>query len=384
MKLACTLIFKELWHRKIGFLLSLVAAIAAVGLCVAMVITQDAAARETRIVTRNVGHNVRIVPRAVDVFVYHQRDYSPHTMPEDYLDKIASQKNISYGQLEARLVREIEINGKTIRLVGLAPIRIPPGQGKKKPMSVAIESGTIHVGHDVSKLLNVKKGDSVELQDRDWKVARVAPNHDNEKDITIFALLSDVQAALDLPGQISEIRAMDCTRCDTTVENPLVILRDELEAMLPQAQVLRDADRANQRASLRQMIEEYSSFIIAALLLVSAGWIGMLAVTNVRERTGEIGLLRALGYGSSLIGGMVLGRAALIGVIGAALGYLLGCYLATSYGAEYFPTTAKAIKSQPVLLAWAMLAAPLLAMIASFIPAALAVSQDPAVALRHE
>ncbi|REJ70360.1 MAG: hypothetical protein DWQ31_01475 [Planctomycetota bacterium] len=177
---------------------------------------------------------------------------------------------------------------------------------------------------------------------------------------------------------------MDCTRCDTTVENPLVILRDELEAMLPQAQVLRDADRANQRASLRQMIEEYSSFIIAALLLVSAGWIGMLAVTNVRERTGEIGLLRALGYGSSLIGGMVLGRAALIGVLGAALGYLLGCYLATSYGAEYFPTTAKAIKSQPMLLAWAMLAAPLLAMIASFIPAALAVSQDPAVTLRHE
>jgi len=386
VNLAGTLILKELWHRKVSFLLSLMAAVAAVAICVAIGITQDAAQRETRRATRDGGSNVRIIPKEADRFEFHELGYSSVTMPEDYVEKLASQKNISFNHLIARLAQKIEIKDQPIRMVGMAPARHPPGHPKKSPMGYSITAGEIYVGHAVGELLGVKKNDQIELEGlpgKTWKVARVQPEQGTRDDVSILALLSDVQTAFDMQGRINEIEAIDC-RCETTEQNPLLALRDEMESILPQAQVVHDAKLSNVRARQRQMMEKYSKFIIATLLIVSAAWIGVLAVINVRERTSEIGLLRALGYGSGLISSLILGRALLIGLLGAALGFLIGGYMATSYGPQFFPVTANAIKLQPIMLGYALLAAPLLAMLASFIPAALAVNQDPAVTLRQE
>lgn len=392
---AAVLIFKEIKHRKVSFLLALLAAVAAVALCVGLVIMQDAAARETRRVTRDAGSNIRIIPKAADPFVYHELGYSKETMPEAYLDTMAKAKDISYNHLIAQLIREIEVAPgkgakveepgvkKKVRLIGMAPTRNPPGHKKKSKMGYAIPTGELYVGHAVGKFLGVKKGGEIELLGRSWKIARVQPEKGTVDDISIMALMSDVQAATDTKGQISEIKAIDCL-CLTADENPLLVLRKEIETMLPEAQVLHDSELSDVRARQRQMMDSYSPFIISSLLIVSAAWIGVLAVINVRERTSEIGLFRALGYGSGFISMLVLGRALLIGLFGALVGYFIGCFLATSYGPEFFRVTAKAIKAQPALLGWAVIAAPLLAMLASFIPAALAVNQDPADTLRQE
>jgi ABC-type lipoprotein release transport system permease subunit len=73
-----------------------------------------------------------------------------------------------------------------------------------------------------------------------------------------------------------------------------------------------------------------------------------------------------------------------VGILAALLGCAGGFYLALLCGPEMFPITAKALRADWSLFGWALLAAPLLAMLASFIPAALAVSHDPAVTLRED
>jgi putative ABC transport system permease protein len=105
---------------------------------------------------------------------------------------------------------------------------------------------------------------------------------------------------------------------------------------------------------------------------------------NVRERRLEIGILRALGYGSSKIAGLFLAKAVLLGIVGAVLGYLIGSTLAAQYGPDIFKVTAQAIQTMPSLLLWAAVAAPAFAALASFIPAMIAIAQDPAVILREE
>tara|TARA_E500000331_G_C16634628_1_gene445849 strand:- start:122 stop:514 length:393 start_codon:yes stop_codon:yes gene_type:complete len=127
----------------------------------------------------------------------------------------------------------------------------------------------------------------------------------------------------------------------------------------------------------------YSPFVILVLILASAAWLGVLAAINVRERVGEIGLLRALGYGGATIGFLILGRAVLVGLCAALLGFAIGTIMTLTFGPEIFPETAGAIRSDYQLLVIVLVAAPLIALLASFIPAAWAINHDPAVTLRE-
>lgn len=383
MKLVGSLIFKELWHRKVSFALSLIAAIAAVALCVAIAITQSAAQNETRRTTRDIGSNIFIIPKTADEFEYYNTGFAETTMPEETVHQMAKAPNISYNHLIATLTQEIKIGDHTVRFVGLSGALHPPGRRKKSKMGFAIKQNHVYVGYRIAEVLAAKKNEKVQFLDRQWTVQRIEPEKGTVEDITIFGLLSDAQEALNLPGRINEIKAIDCL-CLTADQEPVKILREQLDEILPEAKVYHIAAIADARAKQRQMMDLYSPFLIAVLVVVSAAWLGVLAAINVGARINEIGLLRALGYGAGTISALVLGRAALIGLLGALLGYAIGCALAINVGPAYFPMTANAIRAQPALLGWALLGAPLLAMLASFIPASLAVSHDPAVTLRQE
>jgi putative ABC transport system permease protein len=114
-------------------------------------------------------------------------------------------------------------------------------------------------------------------------------------------------------------------------------------------------------------------------------WIGVLAATNVRDRRQEIGLLRALGYDTSGILRLFLGKAMLVGLFGAIAGFLLGTGLGLQFGPRIFEITARIIlRPEPSLLGFSCILAPLFAVIASLIPAAIAVTYDPAATLGEQ
>ena len=105
---------------------------------------------------------------------------------------------------------------------------------------------------------------------------------------------------------------------------------------------------------------------------------------NVRQRHEEIGIMRALGYGSGRISLLFLGRSAAIGFAGALLGFAVGTVLALNFGPDIFKTTAQAMKPEYVWLAWLLVLAPAFAAVSSLIPTVSAVTWDPATALRKE
>ena len=105
---------------------------------------------------------------------------------------------------------------------------------------------------------------------------------------------------------------------------------------------------------------------------------------NVRERQVEIGTLRALGYGSGTIASLFIGKAVLIGVVGALIGFAGGAALAGSFGPEIFKIPSTAFRVQWMLLPIAAVAASVACALASLVPAMLAVTRDPAEVLRGE
>ncbi len=377
-----SLIVKEARHRWMTFSLSILAVTAATAVCVGFQLLWKASARETRRVTRDLGFNLRLIPRETDLSQYLSEGYARPTMPESLLARLQVNDRLNYNHLVATLHQPIEVQGQQAILTGLAPEYCPPGQ-KKPPMSPLMQRGTAQVGHHLSNALNLDRGDTLTVKGVGLEVVRVMPEAGTRDDLRIVTSLKDAQTILDLPGRINEIQAIDCL-CMTASENPLGILREDIESQLPEAKVVLDSIKADARAKQRQMIENYAALAMPMVLAVAAILVSVLTMANVRARTSEIGIMRALGFGSTTVAGLFLGKALWFGLLGGVLGYLVGTALALVYGPSLFPVTAKAIRPDRNLLYWALALAPLFAMVATLVPTMIAVRKDPADTLRQE
>jgi ABC-type lipoprotein release transport system permease subunit len=376
------LIFKEFIHRKINSLLSLLAIVMAVALFVSFFTTGEASKRETTRLMRDMGFNLRIIPKETDMDKFWAAGFSEYTMPEEYVNRFASNKNFAYNHLTAILQKRVSWRDTDVILTGISPEEVSlPGE-RKSPMNFRIEPGTVYIGFELARSLEIKKGDAIDISGKSFVVARCLPESGSDDDIRIYGNLRDVQNLLNMDGKINEIKALDCI-CPIPGKASLTILREQLTSLLPNAKVIQIQSIATAREKQRLTVEKYFAFIMPFVLVVCAVWIGALAMMNVRERRNEIGIMRALGYSSTKIASLFLGKAIVIGLIGAAVGFGIGTGLALSYGPDIFKVTAKMIKPVYSLLYWSIIIAPAFAALSSFIPAMVAVTQDPAFTLRE-
>ncbi len=376
------LIFKEIIHRKINFILGLLAVLIAVALFISFFTAGQASSRETTRLMRDMGFNLRIIPKKTDMSKFWMAGFSEHTMPEEYIDTFASQKGISYNHLVATLQTKILWRDVEVILTGLEPERCPPGR-EKPPMAVEIKQGPAYIGYELAQRLELKKGSTIDIRGKTLTVAKTLSESGGVDDIRIQCHLRDAQDILNLKGQINEIKAIDCL-CFALTDDPLAILREELAAVLPEAKTIQMKPMAAARAQTRQLVRNVFAVIMPIVVVACGAWIGVLAIMNVRDRQQEIGIMRALGYDSGRITLLFLGKAVIIGLLGAAAGFFIGTAMALNFGPGIFKVTAKAIKPEYVWFAWSLIVAPVFSAVSSFIPAMIAITYDPAVTLREE
>jgi putative ABC transport system permease protein len=374
-------IIKESIHRRINFILSLLAMVVAVSLFVAFHTSGTASKRETVRLMRDLGYNLRIIPKSADKIEFLANGYTSETMPEENVDIILAQGGLTYNHLLAVLHKRITWQDKEAILTGLAAEQCPSGKGKSS-MIFQIKEGDLYIGYQLAVSLGIKKGDNVNLKGQDFRVERCLAESGSDEDIRIYAHLRDVQNILNMPGRINEIKALECL-CASAGKDTMESMRAQLESVMPSAEVLRLSTIYSARKRQRMMSERYFDYIMTLVLLVCAVWIGSLAMANVRERQVEIGVMRALGYGSGSIAALFLGKAALIGIVGGTIGFYTGTALAVYFGANMFHATAGALRPEYGLLLVSLLAAPVFAAMASLIPVAVAVAQDPAEVLKE-
>ena len=377
-----SLILKEMLHRKVNFLLSLLAVVTAVGFFVAFSTTGTASQNETTRIQRDIGYNLRIIPKEADMDQFWSEGYCDATLPADSVDRFTQQQGISYTHLLATLQRKIKWRDRTVLLTGIAS-EVSTEEKKKSPMIFEIEPGKSYVGFHLAQSLGLEQGNEIEIEGRKFRVERVLRETGSVDDIRIYTSLGDAQEILNQPGRINEIKALECLCRDPNRES-IDILREELTKILPEAQVVKIEAIAKARESQRLMLEGYFALVMPIVVVVCAIWIGTLAMVNTRERKNEIGIMRALGYQSGRIAALFLGKAVLIGLMGAVLGFALGTWVALTFGPGIFKITAKSLAPNYQLLKFALLAAPPFAALSSFIPAMVAVTDDPAVTLREE
>ncbi len=376
------LVLKEILYRKLNFILALLALVVAVSLFVSFFSLSQALKRETIRLTRDMGFNLRIISDKTDMNEFWLTGYSDNTMPQDYLKQLISFKDISYAHLTATLYHKIVWNDQEVILTGISPEFEPSGR-KKTAMLFSVAPGTVYIGYQLAKQFNLQPGDSIELEGTQMKIAKTLAETGTAEDIKIYLELSELQILLHMENKVNEIKAINCL-CLAEGVDPIDYLREQLEEILPQTQVVMNKTIAQARKRQRHTIDNYFSMVLPVIIFVCLIWVGVLAMINVNERKKEIGIYKALGFQPFNIAWLFISKSLILGIVASLIGFGLGNVMAFRFGPRIFKITGDSMQVDPTLLWWSLLVAPLCAMIATLIPALLASFQDPAKILRLE
>lgn len=355
---------------------------------------------EMRKITLGLGFNIVVLSGDEDLQQFTLSGVPAGTMPESHVDKLSNSKLVKINHLLPIVTREIEWpeTGKTIVLTGTRGEVPIAHKAMKKPLQDQVPQGTMIVGYQLAQQLDLKPGSKTTLLEREFTVGKVRQELGDVQDSTVWINLAEAQEMLGMQNLVNAILALECN-CQAV--DRIAEVRDELAGILPGTQVIERGSKALARAEARTkaktMAEEskqraetqlgeqqrFAGVLVPAVLLSAGLWIGLLCFLNVRTRSAEVGILRAIGVKSRQVVAMFLGKAVLIGCVGAVLGLLLGLTVVWGLPTEAVtkPIT-QYLSWQDVLLA--LLLAPLLSAIASWIPAVLAARRDPAVVLQGE
>ena len=416
-----TLVIKEIKRRKLNFflgLLSVVFAVTTVAGALTMLQVHDHKTNEIitekeaetgermalleddyRKIMKKLGFNLLILPKDQNISDLFANDFASKLMPESYVDSLAASHSMLIRHLLPSLQQKIEWPEKrrTIILIGIRGEVPFLHKDPKEPMMIAVPKGTMVIGFELHDKLGLKQGDEVKLLGRKFKVGKCNEPRGNKDDITIWINLQEAQELLNKQGKINAILAL---KCFCSGGNQAQV-REEVQSVLPGTQVIerggkvlvraeararaakeaQDAIQAEKRHrnKLRNQLEKFAAILVPLVLLSSALWITFLFIGNVSERKSEIGILRAVGVKEKFIMRLFLLKALLIGFFGAVIGYFLGLGIGSVWGGLFSFSLLNLY-----LFLLVLLCAPLLSLLAAYIPAAMAARQDPAEVLREE
>jgi len=419
---------REIAHRKLSFGLGLLSVMIAVGVLVGavtmlsghdlrteqVIAQKEAETREEmtrmeddyRRIMKDMGYNVLILHGRQSLEELQRLGYPTHYMPEDYAQRLADGKVASLNHL-LPLLQEMVSWPEMEREVLLTGVRgqVPIYAGmksKRPPIMDPVEAGDIKLGSDLAKAIGVSAGDTVTMRGTELTVREVYERRGTQDDVTAWVSLRQAQEWMGRPGQINGILALECI-CSV---DEIGSIEEHVRAILPDAQVYefsslivarglarRRAAEAHEtaieqemyyRASLRDERRAFASVLVPVAAVGAGAWVMLLMMANVRERRAEIGILRAIGVGTRKIQSAFLLKAVLMGVAGGILGLIAGviggAWLSeVPPGAEGFASLLDAR-----LLIASLIGAPLLAAVASWLPARNAARQDPAMVLQEE
>lgn len=373
-----SLVGRELILRKWSAVLAISALAATVAAALFFFLLARSNEGETRILQRDMGLNLLILPPGTSLDAYWAQGLAPGSMPVAFLAELENQGVAN--RLVPMIKRRRTWQGREVLLTGISGEIFKQGKAMKPVFGRVVEEGSLVLGSEIARLLALEAGATTELLGRSFRVSRVLSPVGGEQDVQVFLDLADAQSLLDLDGRITEIEALEC-HCSEDVGDPLAYLRAELEPLLPGAVIIRRDALADARRDQRQLAERFLQSGFPVIALLCALLVGSLCMLNVRERRREVGVLLALGKSSMQIAWLFLGRALLLGLIGGGIGILIGGFLASDLGATLFHTRAGAVALELDLILKALLITPLFTGAASLLPVAFAVTQDPVRAL---
>ncbi len=240
-------------------------------------------------------------------------------------------------------------------------------------------SDEILAGRRAADAFNLAPGDSLSVtyggQTQTLQVVGVLETGAAEDD-QLIASLQAVQTLTSQPGQVTLVMVSALTN-----DRSLDTTADEIQAMLPAAEVRTLAQFAQAEEKVLHKVRLLIGLVAALVLLAGALTVAGTLNTMVIERRTEIGLMKALGAADRRVASLFLVEAISVGIVGGVAGYLGGLALALAIGWKVFDTV---ITPTLWALPGTLLVGLAVAWAAGLLPVQCALRIDPVITLRGE
>lgn len=259
-------------------------------------------------------------------------------------------------------------------------------------------SRDVLIGERLAAKLNVKAGDTLSLSNQSLHVSGILSTGGAEDD-EVVAPLRVAQQILGKPDAIKRVYVSALTKPEDAFGRrdpkslsgaiydrwyctpyPQAIALQLTEAMShSHAEQIRQV--AQNEGAVLTRIEGLIFLITLAALFASGLAVSAAMATAIFERRAEVGLMKALGAGKLAVAAVFFAEAALMALIGGAIGFGAGSALARQIGHSIFNSQ---IEISPVLLPVILAIAVIVTFAGSAMAIRRAVSLDPVFALRGE
>ncbi len=411
-----TLTWKEMVRRPGQALIALFVVTLGVSTLVAVDSVVSSSQKKIDGQMRQLGANILVLPEGVTLQDYHAADSHGRSLPEEYVTRIALAQKVGVEELAPKLSVASQLNGDSVVIVGILPRTEfykksawnsvdliaaglnETGIGKKHEgcmgkscqlasadktnLSSYAQTRIVHdldatealVGSDLAEEYQIKVGQELQILGGEFRVAGVLPATGTSDDGRVLAHLHRVQELAETGPVVNVIEVVGC--CEEAAGN----LVGELDELLPRGRVVTISQIVESQVTVNRLMSKLSFALFGILMVIGGASIASVMFANVAERRRELGTLMALGATPAKVSGLILLKASTIGLLGGALGLILGCISALIVGPALLGLPI-AMSSGMILLSVAVAVG--VSLVASYFPARRASRLDPCVCFQQ-
>lgn len=238
---------------------------------------------------------------------------------EDYTDKI---KNVSGVDEAVGVLTSIQPVGENpyFVIIGMDPDKLSlSGMKITSGSQFSGNAQEIIIGKVASEKLNKTIGNTITLNNEEYKITGIFETGDLQQDGGAFISLKNLQEIEEKPEKVTMIYVK--IKKDGKVEDVTKIIEDQYGKDVTTIASLEDLQSVDQGLNTI----DTASWAISILAIVIGG-IGVIntMIMSVYERTREIGVLKAVGWKNRRILEMILGESIVLTVVAGLVGAIMG------------------------------------------------------------